>query len=300
MDHKKSWIFILFFAIYSAQAADLPIGKIYAAGLTFKKHIKDAQESVSKDGPPIFLKHPRTLLFAESRKDVRIPADSTIYAELDRVEPGLAAKVQDKFEDGFPLMFDYEAEIGIYFTRAVKKSELSGASLKNAVALFSSNDLTLRSFQVLGDGRKNVYDFWSAGKSFQHFLPYSSPKAVSDFPLNAWMNLAVRLWVNGQIRQNETTADMAYTPRKVLETLVKYTGDTIPAGTVFILGTPTGTAFKLSWFKKLMAGMLFWARMLKFQIAANSAEKDPNYLKAGDEVIVEVPNVGQNRIRIVD
>ncbi len=300
MKLKTVWIAVLSLAIFSAEAADLPIGKVYAAGLTFKKHIKDAQESVSKDGPPIFLKHPRSLLWAETRKDVKIPKDATVYAELERLEPGLSAKVQDKFEDGFPMMFDYEAEIGIYFTRAVKKSELSGTSLKNAVALFSSNDLTLRSFQVLGDGRKNVYDFWSAGKSFQHFLPYSTPKAVSDFPLNAWLDLSVRLWVNGQIRQNETTADMAYSPKKVIDTLMKYTGDTIPAGTVFILGTPTGTAFKLSWFKKLMAGMLFWARMLKFQIAANSAEKDPNYLKAGDEVIVEVPGVGQNRIRIVD
>lgn len=299
MDLRTLNITILSFVFFSAQAAELPIGNVYAAGLTFKKHIKDSGEKPTEAGPPIFLKHSRTLLWAETRKDVKTPSDATIYADLEKLEPGLPAKVQDKFDE-FPLMFDYEAELGIYFTRTVKKSELTLASLKNAVALFSSNDLTLRSIQVLGDKQKNVYEYWELAKGFKHFLPYSTPRVVSDFNLNQWPSLYIRLWVNGEIRQNETTGDMAYTPRKVLETLMKLTGDSIPAGTVFITGTPTGTAFKVSWYKRLIANFLFWARMFKFKLAADGAAKDPNFLKSGDEVIVEIPSVGQNRIRIVD
>ncbi|MEZ4815886.1 MAG: fumarylacetoacetate hydrolase family protein [Bdellovibrionota bacterium] len=287
-----------FFVSANLFSAELPIGQVYGAGLTYKKHIKDAGERFQKDGPPIFIKGQRSLLLAEKLQNVATPSDAIVYSELEALEPGLPAKIQKDFDE-FPLMFDYEAEVGLYFTRDVKASEFNTASLKNAVALFSANDLTLRSIQVLGDKQRNVYDYWSVAKSFEHFLPVSMPRAVSDFSLTKWPNLSVRLWVNGEIRQNETMADMAYSPKQVLQALTRYTGSVIPSGTVFITGTPTGTAFKVSWFKRFIANFLFWARMFKFKMVANSAAKDPNYLKVGDEVIVEVQGVGQNRIKIV-
>ncbi len=290
------------FTLQSGHTEALPQRKVWAAGLTFKKHIKDAGESVDKKyGPPMFIKAAQTLVFSESRQKVSIPQDAVVYAELEKLETGLSGKVREKYAE-FPHLLDYEAELGIYFNRTITRSELnSSQSLKNAVSYFTSNDLTVRSFQILGDKQKNIYDYWSAGKGFKNFLPYSTPKAVLDFPLEQWHALSIRLWVNGELRQNESMADMAYTPRKVLETLMRYTGqDRIPAGTIFIGGTPTGTAFKISAFKRLLGNFLFFARMFKFKIAVDGMIDDPKFLKAGDEVIVEIPNLGQNRVLIVD
>jgi 2-keto-4-pentenoate hydratase/2-oxohepta-3-ene-1,7-dioic acid hydratase in catechol pathway len=276
------------------------VTEVWAAGLTYQKHIDDSFEKVDhKKGPPIFLKSKRSLVLAENAVSVASPSEEEIYRDLERLEPGLKAKLESNFKEGFPLMLDYEAEIAFYFTQKVTKADLARSHLSHSVALAASNDLTLRSIQVLADGRSNKYDYWAVAKSFDSFLPYSRPRAVSQFPLDAWPYLELRTWVNGELRQNETTQDIVYSPRRILESLMAARNQNeIPAGTVLLTGTPTGTAFKLSRLKKLFSQFLFFARMTKLKIAANDAEKNPHYLRAGDKVLVEVKGVGHNLVVI--
>ncbi len=285
-----------------AFAAKASLGPVYAAGLVYKKHIKDSAESVDqKKGPVIFLKQMRSLVLAEQSVDVRIPSQNEIYADLDALEPGISKTLNEKFPDGFPKMLDYEAEIGVHFTRDVSWDELSGSALKNAVSFFSANDVSMRSVQILGEKQDNKSDFWSLAKSFKRFMPVSQPKVVSQLSLDQWPVLYVRSWVNGESRQNDTTADIAYTPRKIFQNFdMKFPGKKIPAGAALLTGTPAGTAFKVSKIKKFFANFLFLSRFSMLKIAAKSAADDPNFLKAGDEVIVEVQGVGQNRIRVVE
>ena len=277
-----------------------PFAKVFAAGLTYKKHISDSAEKIDPKGPVIFVKNPRTVLRAVHSQSVAIPTEKLVYERLDFLKPGLASEVRAKF-DSFPMMLDYEGELGILITRALTKTDLLKDSLENSVAFFSANDLSLRSVQILGDQQPNKLDYWSTAKSFSGFLPYSDPARVKTFSLSHWPLLTIRTLVNGEVRQQDTTADIvkAYTPRAMLTVLLqKSGGDSIPAGTALLTGTPSGTALKINRFKKFLGGVLRYSPVKKLDTVAEEALKNPDYLKVGDEVVVEIPGVGANRIVI--
>ena len=53
--------------------------------------------------------------------------------------------------------------------------------------------------------------------------------------------LRIRLWVNGQPRQDGNTGDMIFGPAEIISELSR--GITLPAGTIFATGSPTGIGF---------------------------------------------------------
>jgi len=84
-------------------------------------------------------------------------------------------------------------------------------------------------------------------------------------------DLAVRTWVNGELRQDGTTADMIFTCRQMIEHLS--TAFTLEPGMVITTGTPAGVA---------------------------AGEDPPRWLVAGDEVTVESEGVGALTNPVVD
>jgi len=284
--------------IFSSLSA-APAIHVFAAGLTYRKHIRDSAEKVS-ERPVIFEKNPRSYLAAESFQSVTLPSEKLIYERLEKLKARLANEVSRKFEN-FPTMLDYESELGIVFTRRLSRADIEERkSLSNAIAFFSADDLSMRSVQVLGDQQDNKLDYWSTAKSFTGFMPHSQPKPVQDFSLSKWPLIAVRSWVNGELRQNDTTADMVYSPRNMLLALFDAVHqDSLPAGTALLTGTPAGPAFKVSPLKKFLANVLHYSPLKKLEITAAEAEKNPKFLKAGDSVICEVVGVGINRVVIV-
>jgi 2-keto-4-pentenoate hydratase/2-oxohepta-3-ene-1,7-dioic acid hydratase in catechol pathway len=286
----------------AAGAASFPVNRVFCAGLTYEAHIKATGEKVDRNNPLFFEKKLHAAYRAGEDASVAIPGEKEIYAELGRVEPGIEPKLQETFST-FPKMLDYEGELGIYFTRDFSLEEVSNPnlkSLKKSLALFVANDLTLRSVQVLGDKSPNKINFWSASKSFPRFLPMSTPVIAQDFPLDSWPDYRVQVWVDEELRQNASVTDIIYTPRQFFIGLAHRLGGTIPAGSVLITGTPTGTAFTVSPSKRFFAGLLGLDRIQKLKSASKSAAKSDQFLEEGSHVKIKISGVGTLNFKISD
>jgi 2-keto-4-pentenoate hydratase/2-oxohepta-3-ene-1,7-dioic acid hydratase in catechol pathway len=77
--------------------------------------------------------------------------------------------------------------------------------------------------------------------------------------------LALRTWVNGELRQNSSTADMIFSVAEIVSYASQYM--TLEPGDLIITGTPEG----------VILGM----------------PEPRTWLKPGDEVIVEVEGLGR-------
>jgi 2-keto-4-pentenoate hydratase/2-oxohepta-3-ene-1,7-dioic acid hydratase in catechol pathway len=124
--------------------------------------------------------------------------------------------------------FDYEAELAVVIGRRCRHVNFTGAQA--VVAGFTvANDLTLR---------ERVLKSIVLGKSFDTHTPLGpwivTPEEVSDPH-----NLAMRTWVNGELRQQSNTADMIAT---CYELIVEISSAcTLNPGDIILTGTPDGS-----------------------------------------------------------
>ena len=84
------------------------------------------------------------------------------------------------------------------------------------------------------------------------------------------MQLPMRLWVNGELRQNGSSSTMIFSPTYVVWYLSQYMK--LEAGDIISTGTPPGVGL----------GM-----------------KPPTYLKAGDVVELEIDGLGRQKQEFV-
>ena len=288
----------MFLMAAASQAVARQPRVVMAAALTYKKHIKDTGEKVDPNNPILFVKSQNSLLQADQLRTVRIPTEDQAYEKLEVLKPGITTDLDERF-DSFPELMDYEGELGLYFRRDIPLAEIERDSiLVNTVALFAANDLSLRSFQVLGDKESNKYSYWAAGKGFEGFLPYSTPVNVQTFQLNSWPNLTVQTFVNEELRQSASPTEIIYTPKQFLRAMATQLGGSIPAGSALITGTPSGTAFKVSKLKRFFSNFLNLSPFKKLEITAKDAEKSGLYLKDGSVVEVKIQNIGSNKVVI--
>lgn len=129
--------------------------------------------------------------------------------------------------------YDWEVELGI-----VVGSEVSYLStLEEAAAAVAgyvvANDLSEREYQIPGAAGQ-----WTKGKS----LPKSTPLGpwlvpAADVDAN---NLQLRSWVNGEPRQDSTTADLIFDVPTIIHHLSQYM--VLEPGDVILTGTPEGVA----------------------------------------------------------
>jgi 2-keto-4-pentenoate hydratase/2-oxohepta-3-ene-1,7-dioic acid hydratase in catechol pathway len=155
---------------------------------------------------------------------------------------------------------DFEGEIGVVVGRTGKHWGRSEA----AEAVFGytiSNDLSLRDYQFREQPRygKN----WVMGKQFDGALPLG-PWIL---PREVWpeFRATIRTRVNGEVRQDGSTDDMFFTPPELIAYLSEV--NTLGPGDVVTSGTPAGVA----------------------------AHQDQRYLRAGDQVEIEVGPIGTLR-----
>ncbi len=278
------------------------VGSIFAAALTYSEHIQETKEKLNPGGPILFIKSQKTLKVSNEKQIVNIPSEFEIEVALNSLEDGLAEKVKDKMKP-IPLMFDYEAELGLEVLVPISLQTLKDSRVKvlnDSIAFFAANDLTLRSIQVLGDKNKKKYDYWSVAKSFEGFLPASKPHALSEFSLEAWPQYKIQLWVNSNLRQDSLLSNMVYSPREFLISLCQQMNvSEIPKGTLLITGTPAGIALKISSFKRFIANFFGFSPITKLKFASSAANKAGSlYLKSGDQVRVKIENVGESVIDI--
>ena len=187
-------------------------GKLVCVGLNYRKHAEQAKMQ-TYDAPALFSKFPDAL--APCGAEVELPPWESTY--------------------------DYEAELVIVIGKKAWGIPVEEAG-EYIFGYTCGNDLSCR------DAQKRSGQ-WLIGKTMPGFGP-CGPCIVSADSLNPSEGKRVRSTVNGELRQDGTTADMIFSCEEIVSYASKYIG--LEPGDLIFTGTPSGTAMegKKGWLKK--------------------------------------------------
>ncbi|MDN3656854.1 fumarylacetoacetate hydrolase family protein [Ferruginibacter paludis] len=206
--------------------------KIICIGLNYRRHAAESGMAVPTV-PVVFTKYNNTLV--DYGKDVPL------------------GKVGEQF--------DYEVELGVVIGEKCKDVSKADA-LDYVLGYCVANDLSCRDLQFRTSQ-------WLMGKSLDYFLPLGKYIVTKDeIPDVQQLNLKCTL--NGELRQNSTTADMIFSVAEIIEDLSKHM--TLEPGDLILTGTPEG----------VIMGMT-----------------EKNWLKPGDVVTVEIEGLGSTSNQMV-
>ena len=121
---------------------------------------------------------------------------------------------------------DYESELAVVFKKTAKNVPL-GAYKEYVLGYTCANDISARDFQR-GDGQ------WSRAKGSDTFCPLG-PWIETDVDPS---DLRISGRLNGELRQDSRTSDLAFNVDQLIAHLTKYF--TMLPGDVLITGTPAG------------------------------------------------------------
>ena len=187
---------------------EYPRGNIIAMGRNYQKH---AEESARKEG---YEPKPPTI-FTKAITSVTDP-----YADI-AIDPAISDQI------------DWEAELAVVIGKR-------GANIKHTEAMRHIfgytvlNDVTARDMQNGWGGQ------YFKGKSLDRSCPIG-PWIVTPDEIEDVHSLAVRLRLNGTLKQDGNTRDMIYPIDLVIEWASK--GMTLLPGAVIATGTPDGVGF---------------------------------------------------------
>jgi 2-keto-4-pentenoate hydratase/2-oxohepta-3-ene-1,7-dioic acid hydratase in catechol pathway len=149
---------------------------------------------------------------------------------------------------------DYEAELAVVIGR--RAVDLRPEQALEVIAGFTCfNDVTARDVQQR-EGQ------WTRAKSFNTFGPIG-PKVVPVDQAGDHGRLTIRCLLNGEVVQESSTAEMIFGIADVLAFISRST--TLEPGDIIATGTPAGVGF---------------------------SQQPPRLLREGDEVSVEIENIG--------
>jgi 2-keto-4-pentenoate hydratase/2-oxohepta-3-ene-1,7-dioic acid hydratase in catechol pathway len=214
-----------------------PLKNIVCLGLNYASHVR---ETTKLDKP---LKIPEVpIFFTKAPTSVSGPNDPIPW------------------ERGATEQLDYEAELGVIVGIGGKNISRE-RSLEHVFGYTIVNDVSARDLQF---GHKQ----WFKGKSLDGFCPMG-PVVVTADEFGSPQAKRLTLRVNGDTRQDASTADMIFPVDVILEFLSK--GMTIEAGDIIATGTPDGVGL---------------------------GRTPQEYLKDGDIVETEIESIGVMRNRV--
>ena len=152
---------------------------------------------------------------------------------------------------------DYECELAVVIGKTCRDVSEADA-LDYVLGYTAAHDVSARTWQLQAGGGQ-----WIRGKGFDTFCPLG-PVLVTADEIEDPQALRLKTELNGEIMQDHTTGDMIFNVRQVIAFLSQDT--TLLPGTVILTGTPQGVGF---------------------------ARKPPVWLKAGDQVVIEVEKIGR-------
>ena len=121
---------------------------------------------------------------------------------------------------------DYEAELGVVIRERIRRIS-RGRALDAVLGYVCVNDVTVRALQKR-DGQ------WARAKGFDTFCPLG-PRIVAGLDP---ANLRITARVNGELRQDSTTADLIFDVPALIAFVSEHM--TLEAGDVISTGTPSG------------------------------------------------------------
>ena len=218
----------------------------------------DAVQLLSPIDPPKIVCIGLNYLDHATEQNLALPSEPLVFAKFPTSVTGPYDPIL-KPADVHQL--DYEAELGVVIGRKARKvpAETAMGFIAGYVAL---NDVSARDFQFT-DGQ------WVRGKSLDTFCPMG-PALVSTDEVTNVADLAVRCWVNGQLRQDSNTSNLIFGVGQLISFCSQYF--TLEPGDVIATGTPSGVGVFLT---------------------------PPVFLDPGDVVEVEIGQVGRLRNEVV-
>ncbi|MCM1970861.1 fumarylacetoacetate hydrolase family protein [Streptomyces sp. G1] len=207
------------------------IGKIVCIGLNYHDHARETGAEPPAE-PVVFFKAPDTVVGPNDT--VLVPRGST--------------------------KTDWEVELAVVIGRTARYVESAEAALGHVAGYAVAHDVSEREFQIERGGT------WDKGKNCETFNPLG-PWLVTADEVPDPQNLSLRLWVNGELKQNGTTADQIFPVGEVVRYVSQFM--TLYPGDVINTGTPAG-------------------------VALGQPEPKP-FLRPGDVVELEVEGLGRQR-----
>lgn len=201
-------------------------GKILCVGLNYRPHAAEAGMAVP-DSPVFFPKYANSL--AAAGEAIPLLSNAREY--------------------------DYEAELALVIGRQARNVGVDEA-LSYVLGYCNANDLSARDLQFRTSQ-------WLLGKALDKFLPLG-PYLVTADEVGDPQQLCIRCFVNGELRQDASTAEMVFSVAYLISYLSQYL--TLDPGDVIVTGTPEGVIF---------------------------GKSEVPWLTAGDEVSVEVEGLGK-------
>jgi len=179
--------------------------KILCLGLNYTSHVNETKEK-RPDQPVVFMK-PNTTVIGPNDKIIKRP---------------------------FVEQLDYEAELAIVIGKQTKDIAISEAA--NYVFGYTIlNDVSARDFQFKGSQ-------WTTGKSFDTFAPIG-PCITTRKQVPNINNLAIKTWVNGELRQDGNTRDMIFSVSEIIYHLSRIM--TLKPCDIIATGTPSGVGMAM-------------------------------------------------------
>ncbi|MFE7410084.1 fumarylacetoacetate hydrolase family protein [Streptomyces laurentii] len=207
------------------------IGKVVCVGLNYHAHAAETG-TASPAEPVLFLK----------------AADTVVGPEDTVLVPRGAEKT------------DWEVELAVVIGRTARYLETDEEARAHIAGYTIAHDVSERAFQIEHGGT------WDKGKNCETFNPLG-PWLVTTDEVPDPQDLSLRLWVNGELRQDGHTSDQIFPVAQVIRYISHFM--TLHPGDVVNTGTPAGVAL---------------------------GQPDPKpYLRPGDVVELEIEGLGRQR-----
>ncbi|MER7536504.1 fumarylacetoacetate hydrolase family protein [Streptomyces sp. NPDC097704] len=207
------------------------IGKVVCIGLNYHGHAAETGQATPAE-PVVFLK----------AADTVVGPDDTVLVPRGSVKT------------------DWEVELAIVIGRTARYLETDEEALAHVAGYAVAHDVSEREFQIERGGT------WDKGKNCETFNPLG-PWLVTADEVPDPQDLGLKLWVNGELKQDGHTSDQIFPVAEVVRYVSRFM--TLYPGDVINTGTPAG-------------------------VAMGQPEPKP-YLRPGDVVELEVEGLGRQR-----
>jgi 2-keto-4-pentenoate hydratase/2-oxohepta-3-ene-1,7-dioic acid hydratase in catechol pathway len=187
--------------------------KVICAGVNYRKHMREMGGEIPEAGwrPFFFLKAPTT----------------SVIGPRDPIVVSSAAVAR----------YDWEAELAVVIGVKGKNIDPERAWF-HAAAYCVCNDITARGYHRRDVTPADAFRYdWFAAKSMEGSLPLG-PGLTPAFLVPDPQDLRLRLWVNGELQQDESTADMVCPVAELIAAASEVV--TLEPGDVIATGTPSG------------------------------------------------------------
>ncbi|MEU9860435.1 fumarylacetoacetate hydrolase family protein [Streptomyces sp. NPDC047971] len=212
------------------------IGKVVCIGLNYHGHAAETGAATPAE-PVVFLKSADTVVGPDDT--VLVPRRST--------------------------KTDWEVELAIVIGRTARYLETDEEALAHVAGYAVAHDVSEREFQIERGGT------WDKGKNCETFNPLG-PWLVTVDEVPDPQALSLKLWVNGELKQDGHTSDQIFGVAEVVRYVSQFM--TLYPGDIINTGTPAG-------------------------VAMGQTEPKP-YLRAGDVVELEIEGLGRQRQELKD